>query len=405
MTDMLDVEKIRADFPLLKRKMNGKRLAYLDNAATTQKPVQVLEAMDDYYRNFNANVNRGAYRLGGESTEKYEAARRNIASFINAKPEEIIFTKNATESLNAVAAITCETAQRGSTALLTQMEHHSNIVPWQLQAKKNGLKVRYVKIRSYGALCNEDVEEELERCPFIFSFTHVSNVLGAVNDAAKLCRMAKKAGAYSCVDAAQSVPHMDVDVKKIGCDFLAFSSHKMLGPNGVGALYMRKELQETLPPFLGGGDMIKSVSFEESTWNAPPYKYEAGTPNVAGAIVLSAAVDYLKKVGLKNIEEHEKKLAKHCRKELSPIKGIRFHGPREGAGIVSFNIGKIHAHDVGQFADDEAVAIRTGHHCAQPLMKLLGEPATARASFYLYNTEDEVERLAGSMRKCQKALG
>lgn len=403
---MMDVEKIRGDFPILKRKFNGHALAYLDNAATTQKPVQVLEAMDDYYRNFNANVNRGAYQLGGEATEKYESARANIAAFINARPEEIIFTRNTTESLNLVAAITCETAPRNSTVLLTQMEHHSNIVPWQLQAKRNGLKVKYAAIRSNGTLCNEDVGKKLEHSrPFIFSFTHVSNVLGCVNDAAKLCKMAKKAGAYSCVDAAQSVPHMKVDVKELGCDFLAFSAHKMLGPAGLGVLYMRRELQGALPPFLGGGDMIKSVSFEESSWNVPPYKYEAGTPNVAGAVGLSAAVDYLKKAGLENIALHEKKLAKLCREELAGVPQIRFHGPKRGAGIVSFNIGKIHAHDVGEFANDDGIAIRTGHHCAQPLMKLMGEAATARASFYLYNTEEEAERLVGAMKCAQKALG
>lgn len=401
----LDAGRIREDFPILKRKFSGKALAYLDNAATTQKPVQVLEEMDDYYRNHNANVNRGAYRLGGEATEKYDAARANIAKFINAEPEEIIFTRNATESLNLVASVVCENAKPGSTILLTQMEHHSNIVPWQLQAKRKGLKVRYVKLRSYGALCKEDVDTELSRAPFIFSFTHASNVLGAVNDAAGFARKAKKAASLVCVDAAQSVPHMKVDVKRIGCDFMAFSGHKMLGPTGVGILYMRKELQETLPPFLGGGDMIKSVSFEESTWNVPPYKYEAGTPNVAGAVGLSAAIDYLKKVGMGAIEAHEKKLAKYCRQELSRIKGIRFHGPKDGAGIVSFNIGSIHAHDAGQFADDEAIAIRTGHHCAQPLMKVLGEAATCRASFYLYNIEEEADRLAAAMKKCQKVMG
>ena len=400
-----DVEKIREDFPILKRKFNGHRLAYLDNAATTQKPVQVLEAMDGYYREHNANIHRGAYTLSQESTDAYENARKNVASFIGATPEEIIFTKNTTESLNIVAGITCETAPRGSSVLLTQMEHHSNIVPWQLQAKRNHLLLRYVKMRSYGKLCNEDVDEELARSPHIFSFTHVSNVLGTINDAASFCRKAKKAGTLSCVDAAQSVPHMKVNVKEMGCDFLAFSAHKMLGPTGIGVLYMRRELQETLPPFLGGGDMIKSVSCDSSTWNDPPYKYEAGTQNVAGAVGLSAAIDYLKKVGLKNIAAHEQKLAALCRKELSLIKGVKFYGPKNSAGLVSFNIGKIHAHDAGEFANREGIAIRAGHHCAMPLMKLLDVPATCRASFYLYNTEEEVERLAASMKRCQKVMG
>ena len=403
---MLDVEKIRADFPILLRRFNGKALAYLDNAATTQKPVQVLQAMDEYYRNSNANVNRGAYALGAEATEAYDNARKNVASFIGAKPEEIIFTRNATESLNLVAHVVCEKAAAGDTILLTQMEHHSNIVPWQLQAKKRKLKVEYVKIRRHGKLCMEDLPAWCGLRPLIFSFTHASNVLGTINDAAKISKMAKQKGAYICVDAAQSVPHMKVDAKEIGCDFLAFSGHKMLGPMGVGVLYMKKELQEELGPFLGGGDMIREVTFEGATWNVPPYKFEAGTPNVAGAVGLSAAVDYLKNIGLEKISEHERKLAKYCREKLSAIHGIRFHGPAKAeSGIVSFNIGKIHAHDVAEFADEEGIAIRAGHHCAKPLMSVLGEPATARASFYLYNTEEEVERLAESMKKAAKVLG
>lgn len=403
----LDTGKIRKEFPILSRRLNGKPLAYLDNAATTQKPRQVLAAVQEYYENSNANPHRGAYSLVEESGERYEEARRRVAAFINAKPEEIIFTKNATESLNLVAAVLCRQAKTGQTALLTQMEHHSNIVPWQInaQAAGKGLKLKYVKIRSYGKLCNESVEEELARRPFVFSFTHVSNVLGSQNDAKKLCALAKKAGAYSCVDAAQSVPHMKVDVKSIGCDFLAFSGHKMLAQTGVGVLYMKKELQETLPPFLGGGGMIKSVSFSGTEWNSPPYKYEAGTPNVAGAVGLAAAIEYLGKIGLGKISAHEKKLAKICKERLSEISGIRFFGPEESGGIVSFNIGKIHAHDLGQFADEAGVAIRTGHHCAQPLMGLLGVPATARASFYLYNTEHEVERLAAAMKTAAEKLG
>lgn len=401
----MDVQTIRRDFPILSRKLNEKPLAYLDNAATTQKPVQVLDAVRKYYENSNANPHRGAYSLVAESGEKYEAARRRVAKFINAKPEEIIFTKNATESLNLVATILCRQAKAGGTALLTQMEHHSNIVPWQINAHGNGLKVRYATIRSYGKLCNESVDEELARHPFVFSFTHVSNVLGAKNDAKKLCALARKAGAYSCVDAAQSVPHMKVDVKEIGCDFLAFSGHKMLALMGIGVLYMKKELQGTLPPFLGGGDMIKSVSFASSEWNSPPYKYEAGTPNVAGAVGLASAIDYLEKIGMGKISAHEATLAKLCKEKLSEINGIRFFGPEESGGIVSFNIGGIHAHDLGQFADEAGVAIRTGHHCASPLMGLLGVPATARASFYLYNTEDEVGRLVAAMKVAARKLG
>jgi len=277
MMHMLDVEKIREDFPILKRDMCGKALAYLDNAATTQKPVQVLQAMDDYYKSHNANIHRGAYSLSLEATDAYEGARANIARFINAKPEEIIFTRNATESLNLAASVTAASMKKGSTILLTQMEHHSNIVPWQLAAKRGGHRLQYAKVRRNGTLCNEDVEKELARSPSVFSFTHVSNALGTINDAKDLCRKAKKAGSLACVDAAQSAPHMKVDVKEIGCDFFAFSGHKMLGPTGTGVLYMRRELQKKFEPFLGGGDMIKSVGFESSVWNDPPHKFEAGT--------------------------------------------------------------------------------------------------------------------------------
>ena len=399
-----DVEKIRADFPILSRKMNGKPLAYLDNAATTQKPRAVLEAMDEYYKAHNANVHRGAYRLAEEATEDYEKARASVARFINAQPDEIIFTKNATESLNLVASITSQQAARGSRILLTQMEHHSNIVPWQLAAERQMLGLEYVKITKEGKLDETSVESHLPYSPFIFSFTHVSNVLGTANDAARLCKMARKAGTLSCVDAAQSVPHIPVDVKKIGCDFLAFSGHKMLGPTGIGVLYIRRELQKSLPPFLGGGDMIKRVSFEKSEWNEPPYKFEAGTQNVAGAAGLAAAITYIRKVGLEKIAAHERKLAKTCREELAGVPEIRFYGPEKGSGIVPFNIGKIHAHDAGEFANQDGIAIRAGHHCAQPLMGLLGVPATCRASFYFYNIEEDADRLAASMKRCWKAL-
>ena len=403
---MLDVEKIRADFPILSRKMNGKPLAYLDNAATSQKPNQVLEAMNDYYRNANANPHRGSYALVEEATDAYESARKNVASFVGAKPEEIIFTRNATEALNLVANVVYQSLPQGKRILLTQMEHHSNIVPWQLAAKRKKLAVDYLKLRSYGKLCQMDLKVKLAKKPAIFSFSAASNVLGTVNDVVFLTKAAKAKGALVCIDAAQAVPHHSLDVKKIGCDFLAFSGHKMLGPTGIGVLYMRRELQEEMEPFLGGGDMIKSVSFEGSSWNSPPYKYEAGTPNVAGAVGLSSAIDYLRAVGMEKIAAHEKKLAELCRGELSEIKGARFHGPATiESGIVSFNIGNIHAHDLGEFANSEGIAIRAGHHCAQPLMKILGEAATARASFYLYNTEGEVERLIAAMKKAAKVLG
>jgi cysteine desulfurase/selenocysteine lyase len=405
---MLDTEKIREDFPILSRKVRRKPLAYLDNAATTQKPNAVIDAIAQYYRSSNANPHRGTSSLSQEATEIYEGARKKVAAFVGAKPQEIIFTRNATESLNLAAHMAGEVTRgvrRGRDGiLLTQMEHHSNIVPWQLLAKRRGRKLKFVKVRSYGALCNEDVSGMLGGCS-IFSFTHLSNVLGTVNDAKALCSKAAKAGALSVVDGAQSVPHLEVNVKEIDCDFLAFSGHKMLGPTGIGVLYARKELQEKSEPFLGGGDMIRQVGFERSTWNDAPYKFEAGTPNVAGAVGLAAAIDYLKNVGMGNIEEHEAGLGKRCVQELEGIGGMRVLGPKKNrTGIVAFNIGKLHAHDVGEFADEDGIVIRTGHHCAQPLMAVLGETASCRASFYLYNTSEEVERLAASMRRAAKAL-
>lgn len=401
---MLDVEKIRRDFPILGREFSGKPLAYLDNAATTQKPVQVIEAMDEYYRNYNANINRGAYQLAEEATEKYESARKNVASFIGAKAEEVIFTANATESLNAVASIVCEKAKKGKSVLVTKMEHHSNIVPWQIHAKKNGLRLSYVNLKD-GRLDGEDAERKLAAKPAVFSFTSLSNVLGVANDSASLCRQAHDNGALACVDATQSVPHTEVDVRDIDCDFMAFSGHKMLGPTGIGVLYMKRGLQERLGPFLGGGGMILEVGLQKSTWNRPPYKFEAGTPNPAGAIGLSAAVDYLKGIGMDEVAAHEKRLAAYCRERLGEVEGIRFHGGSGESGIVSFNVGGIHAHDVEQFADKEGVAIRAGHHCAMPLMKEFGEIATARASFYIYNNEEEIGRLVAGVKNAQKTLG
>ena len=408
---MLNVEKIRGDFPILKRMFKGKRLAYLDNAATTQKPVQMIEAMDKYYFETNANVNRGTYALAEEALEKFDLARKNIAAFIGAAPDEIIFTNNATGALNTVAGIVCDWAGRkeGTTkkkekhVLLTKMDHHSNIVPWQLHAKKNGLNLKYVNL-SEGRLDMEDASKKLALKPKIFSFVHVSNVSGAINDAALLCKQARENGALSCLDATQSVPHIKVDVEKIGCDFLAFSGHKILGPTGVGVLYMKKELQERLEPFFGGGGMILDVGLQKSTWAKPPQKFEAGTANAAGVVGLGAAINYVKKIGIENISYHERKMARICKEELEEVKDIRFHGNPGETGIVSFNVGKVHAHDVEQFADYEGVAIRAGHHCAMPLMRELGEIATARASFYIYNKEEEIERLVKGVTKAQKAL-
>jgi len=402
---MLDVGKIREDFPILRRKVHGKALAYLDNAATTQKPRQVLDAISSFYRHSNANPHRGVHLLAMEATEQYEQARANIASFIGAKPEEVIFTRNATDSLNLVANLICSRAGKGSRILLTKMEHHSNLVSWQLAAKRSGCKIDYLGLGQGWRLLEGEAEEMLQKRPAAFSFTHVSNVLGTKNDAAKLCAMAREAGAWSCVDAAQSVPHMEIDVRRIGCDFLAFSGHKMLGPTGIGVLYMRLGLQEELEPFFGGGEMIREVSLEGATWSRPPHKFEPGTQDFAGAIGLSAAADYLRRAGLEEVGRHGQELASYCRKRLEEIPCVSLYGQASRAGIVAFNIKGVHPHDAAHFADRDGIAIRSGHHCAQPLMKALGVSATCRASFYLYNTKEEADRLAESMERAAKALG
>jgi len=392
-----DVDAIRKDFPILARKANGKMLAYLDNAATTQKPRCVLDAMRDYYENSNANAHRGGHALAEEATEIYEDARKKVARFVGAMPSEIVFTRNTTEALNLVA---CMTAGKGTRVLLTQAEHHSNIVPWQLRKAT----LDYATIRSYGAICISDVAERLQKRPAIFSFSHASNVLGNVNDAAKLCSMARRAGALSCVDAAQAAPHLPIDVRAIGCDFLAFSAHKMLGPTGIGVLYIRKEMGEKLLPAFGGGGMIEDVDWQRSTFAAAPQKFEPGTQDVAGAVGLAVAIDYLEGVGMAAIGKHVAGLHKACVEELAGVGGVRTYGNGSKTGIVSFNVGKLHAHDVSDFASQQGVMLRAGHHCAKPLMRTLGVPATARASFYLYNTEEEVEMLAAALKRAKKVL-
>ncbi|MFA5930228.1 MAG: cysteine desulfurase [Candidatus Micrarchaeia archaeon] len=439
-----DVEKIREDFPILARKVNdcglkpaasaeanalggscnrvrssagssqrlprtrshsvnGKPLAYLDNAATTQKPAAVLDAMRDYYENSNANAHRGGNILAEEATEIYENARKMVARFIGAAPSEIVFTRNATEALNFAARF-CTWQLGAKRILLTEMEHHSNIVNWQLAARGTGAKLDYVKMRSYGKLCNEDVEKKLEKRPGAFSFTHASNVLGTVNDAGALCTLAKKAGALSAVDGAQSVPHMEVDVHAMGCDFFAFSAHKMLGPTGLGVLYVRKELADRLEPVFGGGGAIESVALSGTSFARAPYKFEPGTQDVAGAVGLAAAIDYLEKIGMGAIERHVSSLHRACLDGLKEVGGVHVYGNGSKTGIVSFNIGRLHAHDVAQIASDDGVMLRAGHHCCQPLMKAIGAAATARASFYIYNTEEESQRLAASVRRAKRVL-
>ncbi|MCP8308813.1 MAG: cysteine desulfurase [archaeon] len=404
----MDVEKIRQDFPIFEQRFKGKPLIYLDNAATSQRPNQVVDAMNKYYQVYNATIHRCVYKLGEEATNAYEEAREKVAKFINANPEEIIFVRNATEAINLVAySWGRSNIREGDKILLTLMEHHSNIVPWQLLAKEKKAHLEFVDIDDEGLLKIDDFEKFMNEEIKFMGLVHASNVLGTINPVKEMVNYAHKNGALVLVDAAQSVPHMPVDVHEIGCDFLAFSGHKMLGPTGIGVLYGKRELLEKMNPFLGGGDMIREVHLREASWDDLPWKFEAGTSNVAGAIGLGAAVDYLNKIGMKNVREHEKELTKYALDKIVEIKGIRIYGPKDinvRGGVISFNLGDIHPHDLASILDDEGIAIRAGHHCAQPLMERLGVNGTARASFYIYNTEGEVDSLVNSLEKARKVF-
>ncbi len=395
--EVIDVKKIKNDFPILNRKINGKQIVYLDNAATTQKPLQVIKAIENYYMNFNANVHRGVYTLAEEATMEYEESRKRVAKFINARSyEEIIFVRNSTEALNLIAyAWGRKNINENDRILITQMEHHSNIVPWQILVKEKKAKLDYIGLTEDGLLNQEDFYK-IDKPLKVFSFTHVSNTLGTINPVSKLVKMAHETGALAIIDGAQSVPHMPINVKEIDCDFMVFSGHKMLGPMGIGVLYAKKEILEEMDPFLTGGEMIKEVDFYESTWNELPWKYEAGTPNVEGGIGLGEAIKYLENIGMDRIREHEKKLVKEALEILSEIKGLQIYGPREPeikGGVIAFNVEGVHAHDVASILDQEAVEIRAGHHCAKLVMKKYNVPAMARASFYLYNDSEEIQRL------------
>ncbi len=402
-------EALRADFPILAQEVHGFPLVYLDNAATSQKPRAVLEAMDQFYRRDNSNVHRGIHELSRRATVAFEGARDRTASFLNARESaEIIFTRGTTEGINLVAHTWgAKHIQAGDTILLTEMEHHSNIVPWQLLAGRTGAKLAYVPISGdEGLLDLSGLERLFDSTVKLFAFAHVSNTLGTVNPVAELCARARKRGIVTLVDAAQSVGHRPVDVQEIGCDFLVFSGHKLCGPMGSGALYGRRERLEDMPPFHGGGDMISNVDFFQSTWKEIPHKFEAGTPDVAAAIGLRAALDYVDAIGCENIARHDEELAARALEKLSRLPGMRLFGPRKGhAGVVSFVLRDIHAHDVVTVADQRGMALRGGHHCNQPLMKRLGVESTARASFYFYNTAAEVDRLAEVMVEIQEFFG
>ncbi len=410
----LDVSEVRKDFPILGTKRSGKRLVYLDSAATSQKPSSVIDAVGYYYRNYNANIHRGLYGIAEKATEAYTDSKRLVAKLINAESyRNIVYVRNTTEAINLVALSWANAnIKKGDTILITQMEHHSNIVPWQLLAKRKGAKLDYVGLTKGNMLVDmDDYREKLGNNPRLVAFTHVSNVLGVINDAKLMSSLAHKSGAKVLVDGAQSVPHLSVDVKDIDCDFFAFSGHKMLGPAGIGVLYGKEELLEEMPPIFGGGDMIRSVSFDGSTWNELPWKFEAGTANVEGGIGLGAAVEYLNNVGIPRIREHEKKITRYALSKLAEEK-VSVYGPgsvkdfeSKKAGVVSFNIKGAHPHDVASIFDSEGICIRAGHHCAMPLVnKVIGEPAAARMSFYLYNDEEDVDRAVSTISKVRKIL-
>jgi cysteine desulfurase/selenocysteine lyase len=405
----LDVARIRADFPILSRRVGDRPLVYLDSAATSQKPLQVLDTIDHYYRTSNANVHRGVHTLGNEATDIFENARRRVAQFIDApEPEGVVFLRNTTEALNLVASSYArEVLQPGDRVVLTEMEHHSNLVPWQLAAERRGLQLAFLHIRDDGTLDMDEVADLLQPPTKLISLTHQSNVLGTINPLREITRIAHDNGVLVCVDAAQSVPHMAVSVRDLDVDFLAFSGHKMCGPMGAGVLWARPELLERMPPFLGGGSMILKVELERSSWNTVPHKFEAGTPDVASAAGLAAACDYLDAVGLDAIHAYEQSLVSHMISMLDELGGITVYGPRDLAahgGTVSFNVADVHPHDVGTIVDREGVAVRAGHHCCQPLMRRLDVAATARASVYLYTTHQEVDALGSALQEVKRVF-
>jgi cysteine desulfurase/selenocysteine lyase len=405
----LDVAAVRADFPLLSRAVNGHPLVYLDSAATSQKPRPVLAAMEEYYRLHNANVHRGVHTVGNEATDVFESARERVARFIDGPAEGLVFVRNTTEALNLVASSYArELLVPGDRVVLTEMEHHSNLVPWQLAAERAGLELAFLPVDDEGRVDLSNLDELLSPPTRLVSISHQSNVLGTVVPLREIVDAAHARDVLVCVDAAQSVPHMPVSVRELGCDFLAFSGHKMCGPMGAGVLWARPELLERMPPFLGGGSMILRVSLERSSWSTVPHKFEAGTPDVASATGLAAACDYLDSLGMDRIHAHEQELTSHLLSLLEEMDGVSVYGPhdlRDRGGAVSFNVEGVHAHDVGTILDREGVAVRAGHHCCQPLMTRLGVAATARASVYLYNTHEEIDALGVALGEVRRIFG
>lgn len=404
-----DVAAVRADFPLLRRTVNDHPLVYLDSAATSQKPAAVLDAVRTYYEGHNANVHRGVHTIGNEATDVFENARERVARFIDAPPDGLVFVRNTTEALNLVASSYArELLAPGDRVVLSEMEHHSNLVPWQLAADRRGLDLAFLRVAGDGTLDLSSLDELLAPPTRLLSVSHQSNVLGTIVPLREIIAAAHEYNVLVCVDAAQSVPHMPVSVRDLDCDFLAFSGHKMCAPMGAGVLWARPELLERMPPFLGGGSMILRVELESSTWNTVPHKFEAGTPDVGAAAGLAAACDYLDAVGMDRIHAHELSLTEHLLAVLDEVDGVSVYGPRDPAsrgGAVSFNVTDVHAHDVGTILDRLGIAVRAGHHCCQPLMRRLGVPATARASVYLYNTHEEVDALGAGLAEVRRIFG
>ncbi len=400
----MNIHEIRKQFPILDQKVNGKQLVYFDSAATSQKPIQVIETLERYYKEYNSNVHRGVHTLGTKATDAYEGAREKVRKFINAKSmEEIIFTRGTTTALNTVAASHgLENVKEGDEIVISYMEHHSNIIPWQQVAKKTGATLKYLPLQPDGTISIEDARQTITPNTKIVSIMYVSNVLGTINPVKEIGAIAHENGAIMVVDGAQSTPHMKVDVQDLNCDFYALSAHKMCGPTGIGVLYGKKELLNNMEPIEFGGEMIDFVDLQESTWKELPWKFEAGTPIIGNAIGLGAAIDFLEEIGLDNIEKHEHELAQYALERLSEVDGVTIYGPKHRAGLVTFNIEDVHPHDVATVLDVEGIAVRAGHHCAQPLMKWLKASSTARASFYLYNTKEEIDTFVESLIKTKE---
>jgi len=404
----LDVARVRRDFPILETQINGKPLVYLDNAATTQKPQAVIDALVHYYLSENSNVHRGVHTLSQRATDSYEAAREAVRRFINARePREIVFVRGTTEAINLVAGSWARAnIGKGDEIVISGLEHHSNIVPWQLLCEATGARLRVIPINDSGELMMDEYERLLNRRTRLVSVTHVANSLGTVNPVAEITRLAHTHGAYVLIDGAQAAPHQPVDVQKIDCDFYAFSGHKLYGPTGIGALYAKSEILKEMPPYQGGGEMIASVTFEKTLYADPPARFEAGTPHIAGAVGMGAAIQYVSSVGIEKIAAHEQSLLQYGTERLGSIDRLKILGTAaEKAGVISFTIEGVHPHDVGTILDSQGIAIRTGHHCAQPVMTRFGIPATARASFGLYNTRDEIDALYDGVQQVFEVFG